>query len=99
MILMMIMICDERMNIKQMEKDIGCYGDELDLVLEPLLSEGLVQNNGEDHFYVTASGEEKLAKLWHCVECAENRVLSGFSDTEKKQLNNFLRRIQQNCKV
>jgi len=35
--------------------------------------------------------------LWNVVEKAENRVLSGFSDAEKAQLNDFLKRIQTNC--
>ena len=90
------MICDETMTRQQIEKDSACYGKDLDALLQPLLDEQLITNT-QDHYNVTASGEDFLAKIWHVVEQSEEKILIDFSEDEKALLKSLIQRIQKNC--
>ncbi len=99
-LLLMILKCDQIMTMEQVGKDLAMFGQELAALLEPLLRKAYIQYaqpNDEHAIQLTDEGERALAQLWNVVERAENQVLSGFSEHEKKQLTDFLQRIQANC--
>ncbi len=97
-VLMMILKCDETMTRQQMERDTATFGAELDELLQPLLARKYIQHLPDAaRFQLTQEGERALAQLWSVVEKAEQWALAGFSEQEKGQLRDFLRRIQANC--
>ena len=51
----------------------------------------------EQSLQITHEGKLALAQLWNVVERSNNQILAGFSENEKKQLTDFLARIQANC--
>jgi TrmH family RNA methyltransferase len=98
-ILLMVLKCDELMTLEQVSKDTAAYGDELGLILKPLIEDGYIQYSSpeQDKIRLTAGGERMIGELWNVVESSEERVLEGFSESEKKQLMIYLQRIQSNC--
>ena len=95
-VLLMIMACDESMTLKQIEKDIACYGKELDALLQPLLQEAFVIKKNEN-YSITPQGKELLAKLWDVEKNTESKILSGFTLDEQRQLKSFINRINKIC--
>lgn len=99
-LLLMILKCDQLMTMEQVGKDLATFGPELEALLAPLFSKAYIeyaQPGNEEVIQLTGAGEHALAQLWNVVERAENQVLSGFSESERKQLTTFLQRIQANC--
>lgn len=99
-LLMMILKCDQIMTIEQVGKDLGTFGQELEALLQPLFRKAYIQHvqpHDRHAIQLTDEGERALAQLCNVVERAENQVLSGFSESEKKQFTDFLQRIQANC--
>jgi RNA methyltransferase, TrmH family len=95
-ILLMIMVCDETMTLKDIEKDTSCHGAELNFLLQPLLQENLIICNNEGSYSVTSYGKELIAKLWDVEQAVEEKVLSVLSSEEKKLFKEFIDRIIQN---
>lgn len=105
-LLLMILKCDQVMTMQQIARDMGMFGSELDELLAPLLNKNYIsysrkhdQLASERTIQLTSEGERVLAHLWNIVERAEAQVLAGFSESEKKQLDEFLKRIQANCEA
>jgi RNA methyltransferase, TrmH family len=99
-LLLMILECDQMTTMEQVGKDLAMFGRELEALLEPLFWKGYIrytQPNNKQMIQVTEEGKRALAQLWMVVERANNEVLAGFSESEKKQLTDFLQRIQKNC--
>jgi len=96
----MILECDQVATLEQIAKDLATFGQELEVLLQPLFSKAYIQytqRNDEQMIQLTDEGKRALAQLWMVVERANNEVLAGFSESEKKQLTDFLQRIQANC--
>ncbi len=87
--------------MEQVGRETGLFGQELADLLQPLFDKKYIQHSSSKDengaIKLTHEGERALAQLWGVVERAENRVLAGFSEIEKEQLNTFLARIQTNC--
>ena len=99
-LLLMILECDQMATMEQIGKDLATFGQELEVLLQPLFGKAYIQytqRNDEQMIQLTDEGKRVLAQLWMVVERANNEVLAGFSESEKKQLTNFLQRIQTNC--
>ncbi|MBO0795439.1 MAG: hypothetical protein J2P36_31480 [Ktedonobacteraceae bacterium] len=98
-ILLMILICDQSMTLEQVTKDTGLFGDELTALLQPLFERGYVryQNSDETSIVPTEDSQRIIAQLWSIVERAEQAVLMGFSEREKSQFKDYMKRIQANC--
>ncbi len=97
-ILLMMLKCDQVMTLKQVEKDTFTFGAERDALLAPLFERRYIQSLPDaESIQITDEGERALAQLWSAVEKAEQGMLAGFSDQEKRQLRDFLQRIQANC--
>jgi TrmH family RNA methyltransferase len=98
-ILMMVLKCDEVMPLEQVGKDTATFGDELGALLQPLFDEGHIRyvDTARTSIQLTEKGAQLLGQLWGIVEATEDRVLEGFSDSERRQLFDFLGRIQSNC--
>jgi RNA methyltransferase, TrmH family len=98
-ILLMILVCDQSMTREQVMRDTGALPHELDALLQPLIEQNYIRYTDatQDSIAPTESSERILAQLWSIVERAEQNVLAGFSDQEKAQLRDFLKRIQENC--
>jgi len=99
-LLLMILKCDQIMTLEQIGKDLATFDHELEALLEPLFRKVYIQqmqSNDQNIIQLTDQGERALAQLWNVVEQAENLVLSGFSEHEKRQFTDFLQRIQANC--
>jgi TrmH family RNA methyltransferase len=100
-ILLMILKCDEIMSLEQVSKDTITFGDELQELLHPLLNEGYIQYSKGDvsAIQLTDKGEHLLGQLWGIIEATEDKILQGFSEQEKKQLVDYLHRLQVNCEA
>jgi RNA methyltransferase, TrmH family len=99
-LLLMILECDHMTTMEQIGKDLATFGQELAALLQPLFRKAYIQYTQSDDqqmIQLTDEGKRALAQLWMVVERANNQVLSGFSESEKKQLTDFLQRIQINC--
>lgn len=81
-------------------RNIEQFWNELQTLLQPLLDQELIQKitkDGKEGCELTPKGEELLNQLWALQEKDEAEILTDFSEEEKKQLDSFLARIQQNC--
>lgn len=96
MVLLMMLACDRTMTLQQAGKDTGTFGQELEDLLHPLLTKHYIEQE-TDILRITEEGERVLAQLWNVVERAENQVLAGFSEQEKGEFLDYLKRIQRNC--
>jgi len=98
-ILLMVLRCDEEMSLAQVGKDTATFGDEQAALLQPLFDGGHIAyvEGARERIRLTESGEQLIGQLWGVVEAAEDGILAGFSDSERRQLFDFLRRIQVNC--
>jgi TrmH family RNA methyltransferase len=99
-ILLMILKCDQTMTLDQVSKDTATFGDELQALLQPLLDDGYIQSEVQTTpptIQLTAKGEQLLGQLWTVFESTEDKILQGFSNQEKRQLVDYLKRIQSNC--
>jgi TrmH family RNA methyltransferase len=99
-ILLMMLICDQKMTLDEVTRETGAFGAERDALLQPLFAHGYIryQPGNENAIAPTEEAEHTLARLWSVVERADNAVLSGFSESEKAQFADFLKRIQANCR-
>ena len=68
-------------------------------MLQPLLDVGTIRYESvtPPAIRLTQKGEQLLGQLWGVVETAEEQILKGFSEPERRQLFDYLRRIQSNC--
>ncbi len=98
-ILLMVLKCDELMTLDQVSRDTATYGDELILILKPLVDDGYIEYSSPDQnkIRLTMIGEQLIGELWNVVESSEKRVLEGFTESDKKQLMIYLQKIQSNC--
>jgi TrmH family RNA methyltransferase len=98
-ILLMILVCDQQMTREQVMRDTGALSSELDALLTPLIEKGYIRYTDDQQSTIipTEISERILAQLWSVVERAEQNVLAGFSEQEKEQFKEFLKRIQENC--
>lgn len=96
-ILMMVLKCDRVMTLAQAGKDTGTFGAELDELLAPLVTGGYVRYRDATTIELTPQGDTLLGQLWGVVEASEEQILAGFSETERRQLIDFMQRIQTNC--
>jgi len=99
-LLLMILECDETTTLEQIGKDLAMFGQELEILLQPMFEKTYIRyvhSNDGQKFQLTYEGKLALAQLWNVVERSNNQVLEGFSENEKQQLTDFLRRIQANC--
>jgi len=98
-ILLMILICDQAMTMEQITRDTGTLGEERTALLKPLFEKGYMQYKSGDQnsVVITEAGERILAQLWSIIERAEQATMAGFSEAEKTQFREYLKRIQENC--
>ena len=97
-IFLMILKCDGVMSLEQISKDTATFAEERHELLQPLLNAGyIVYTDTKKDVTLTLHGENFLGEIWPVVETAEQEVLKGFTEQEKKQLRDFLKRIQTNC--
>ena len=99
-IFLMQLSCDRKMSLNQISRDSGLFDKDLQIFLDHLHNNNFIQptSNENDCWQITVTGEKWLAEIWPVVEKAEKKALLGFSENEIIQLNNFLQRIQDNCK-
>ena len=95
-VLMMVLKCDDTMTLAQVSKDTATFGAELEALLAPLLAEQYIRYVEDDTITLAEKGEHLLGQLWRLVETSEAQMLDGFSEVEKRQLRDFLQRIQAN---
>lgn len=97
LILMMILACDQTMTKAQISKDIALFGNELEEFLKKLSDKSYIQFLNTETIFLTQKGTESLAHLWSTREAVENKILSTFSEKEKEQLKDYIKRIQVNA--
>ena len=98
-IFLMMLSCDREMSTAQICQDTARFGNELIEFLDPIIQNQWMQPvpNLPDHWEISENGERWLAELWPLVERSEEKVLAGFTSTERTQFFGFLKRIQNNC--
>ncbi len=94
-IFMMVLKCDQTMQIGAMCKQFGILESEAAEFLAPMLKSGLIVEDVEVE--LTDKGKEVLAKLWFTIERTEGLILSDFAPEEANQLTKQLNRIQEKC--
>ncbi|MBN1263930.1 MAG: hypothetical protein JXA25_00450 [Anaerolineales bacterium] len=92
-IFMMVLRCDGEMIVEHMCRQFGLLEKEVESFLNPLIKAGLIIRG--THLSLTARGEETLAGLWPVIEKTERDILSSFTQEEKFDLIDKLRRIQE----
>ena len=98
-ILLMIMHCDEVMSLEQIGKDVSLFGKELEDFLQQLIMVDFIQEKNNHHFMITEKGKQFLAEIWPITESANEEILEDFTQEEREQLKDFLKRIQASCQV
>lgn len=96
-VFMMVLKCDITMKIVDIQKQFGIPDAELEGFLEPLFMEKLIRPDTGDNLLITEKGVETLGKLWGIVENTEGRLLDGFTDQEKADFFEMLKRLTSNC--
>ena len=99
-LLLMMLECDPTTTPQQIGKELALSDQELETLLQPLFEKGYVQPVQPDDrqkLQLTHEGKLTLAHLWNVVEAFDQQILADFSDSEKKQFTDFLRRVQANC--
>jgi TrmH family RNA methyltransferase len=94
-IFMMVLKCDQKMQIKDVCKQFGVLESEAEEFLKPMLKPGFVVMDGG--LGLTNKGEEVLGKLWFTVESTEGKILSGFTAEEANIMIKQIHRIQEKC--
>ncbi len=95
-VLMMVLACDRDTPREQLRRDIGAGPQELTALLAPLHERGYVTANA-DSVTITSEGERAVAALWTIQERVEDGLYAGFTQAERDQLRELLRRIQDNA--
>ncbi|PRX23137.1 TrmH family RNA methyltransferase [Orenia metallireducens] len=95
-IFLMVLKRKSLMNEEQIKEQFGYFGDRFKEFINPLYEDNLIKKEYEE-IAITKEGEELLAKLWPVHEKAENLILQGFTEEEKKELKKYLEKIQHNC--
>ncbi len=96
LIFMMVLKCDVVMDKTAIQKQFGIPDSEIDVFLEPLISEGFLERK-EESYLITLAGVETIGKLWTIIENTEKKILADFAEDEKKELKRMLGKIQVNC--
>ncbi|GCE48695.1 TrmH family RNA methyltransferase [Thermosporothrix hazakensis] len=98
-ILLMMLVCDQKLSHAEITRETGAFGDELTTLLTPLIEQGYARytSDKQDEIAPTETAQRTLAQLWAVIERAEQAILDGFSEPEKQQFNDYLKRIQENC--
>lgn len=96
-ILLMIMHCDQEMTRKEIERDMGLFGADLDEFLSPLIKCRYIDHNDLNVWSVTDGGERFLAEIWPIVEKANEQILGDLSLEDRRKLDDMLRKIQSAC--
>lgn len=92
-IVLMILSCDEQGSIAELTEAGGIEDANL---FSELVNSGYLSSGEGGNVLMTEMGRQLLAQIWSIHEAAENAALSGFSDEERKQFDQFLLRIQSN---
>lgn len=92
-IVLMILSCDEKGSISEL---IQAGGIENAQVFTELCDSGYLCQGEADQVTMTEKVRELLAKIWSIHEAAENAALTGFTEEERAQFEQFLFRIQSN---
>ncbi|AJC53427.1 MULTISPECIES: hypothetical protein [Streptomyces] len=97
--LLMVLACEERTPLEQLRRDIGVGPTEVREAVAPLLDRGYVAVAADDaaDLTITAEGKQAIAALWAVQERTEEALYTGFSATERDQLQGLLRRVQDNA--
>ncbi|WP_425447012.1 TrmH family RNA methyltransferase [Dethiothermospora halolimnae] len=95
-IFLMVLKRELKMEGNQIEEQFGYFKDKFEEFIDPLYSNKLIYKT-DKKFEITKAGEELLAKLWPIHEKTEDLMLQGFTQEEKKQLKEYLERVQNNC--
>ncbi|QRX95404.1 hypothetical protein [Streptomyces noursei] len=90
---------EERTPLEQLRRDIGVGLTEVREAVAPLLDRGYVAVAEDDaaDLTITAEGKQAIAALWAVQERTEEALYTGFSATERDQLQGLLRRMQDNA--
>jgi TrmH family RNA methyltransferase len=72
--------------------DADVLGRDVDDVVSNLRESGYLDDG------VTAAGRSAVAAMWSPLQQAEERALAGFSESEREQFRDFLRRVRANCR-
>lgn len=96
-VFLMVLRCEEVIEINTFEKQFGYFGEEAESFLQILADDQLIHRDGSK-LTITKIGEEVIGKTWPLYNKTENMVLNGFSDEEREILNHFMQRVQENCK-
>lgn len=95
-ILLMVLACERTTPLEQLRRDTGSDPEELAALLGALQERGYLEVDA-DAASVTAHGEQAIAALWTVQERVEEELLAGFSEQDRQQLRDLLRRVQDNA--
>ncbi len=93
-IMLMILKCDGTSTKEKLARDAGSDSS-FDLIDE-LIDRGALECK-DQALTLTPRGEDLLAQVWLVQEQIENRILKGFSESERETLHDFIKRILENC--
>jgi TrmH family RNA methyltransferase len=96
---LMVLACDRSTSRERLCRDIGVGREELPALLAPLRERGYVTDSADDadSVTITSEGERAIAALWMIQERVEDGLYAGFTPAERDQLQDLLRRVQDNA--
>lgn len=95
-VFLMVLKCEEQIQIDTCGKQFGYFGHERTQFLDLLLKDKYIEKIGSK-IQITKAGEEFLGKIWPIYVRTENILLKDFSEDENKMLKGFIEKIQNNC--
>ncbi|HSZ40908.1 MAG TPA: TrmH family RNA methyltransferase [Trebonia sp.] len=104
-VVLMVLACDRSAPRERLRRDIGVGPEELPALLAPLRERGYVADSAvdtdspddADSVTITGEGERAIAALWTIQERVEDGLYAGFTQAERDQLQDLLRRVQDNA--
>ncbi len=92
-IFLMILNCDQKMSQFQASLDLSLKDEDLQRFLQKLRSDGLLDIDSEELWFLTENGKQLLANFWPIVESVEYKIFSQFSVADREFFDSMLDKI------
>ncbi len=99
-IFLMMLHCDQKEKLSLLAQEMEVCDTEIEAWVSHLHAQGLLERCDLENMpavKITHHGSEFLARIWPIMTSLEHKIYRGFSDHDKKNLVDLLKRLQNNC--